>query len=681
MGTTMVERRLAAIMVLDVVAYSRLMGADEIGTLAAFNAHKMELLDPAVAAHHGRVVKHTGDGMLLEFASVVDAIGCAVAIQRGMLSRNERVPEEKRMVFRIGVNIGDIIIDGNDIFGDGVNVAARLESLCEPGGICISRAANEQVRDKLSLSFADLGEHMVKNIARAVGVFGLKATDIASLPEIPLGQLQLEAAAKADRRRPERTIALAASIAVLIGVAAGAAWWITRGATPPSPRGLERQLAAALAESLPGTSLKYREDTSAAFAALGRHRAIALARRAEGTFRTGDWPTREIAEEKVLEKCQQLFDEPCAVLGADDAIAPLGADGAPAIRDMPRVHYTGLFNPERIPGVRERERQRPEIAGYATAPGPKAIALHASGIVRAATGAPSQRAAEEQALRACNNDPARRDAPGPCYLYAAENKVVLPLRSTTPIAPVLPSPSSPSAPPSSAPPAPSPPAAPRAPVAIAAVPLAAPGPAAFLAALTDTMTKIAPSQPAAGREAQIAAYQTSSDHKAIAAFPPSSSWRASGQGNPRAAEERVLEGCEARYGEPCVLVAVDDAIEAPPPNGKWPRRAMPRAEYQGLFDPQQIPAATEALRLRPDVASYRAMQGVKAAAYHPWGRIFIAAGPMTQREAEERALAECNADPQRNGQAGSCFLYAVGDQVVLPKRSMSPMTGGPPAVK
>ena len=181
-----VERRLAAIIAMDVVGYSRLMGVDEVGTLNALKSHRTALIDPVVAAHHGRLVKTTGDGLLLEFASVVDAIGCAVAIQRGMLSRNAGVPEARRLVFRVGVNIGDIIIDGSDIFGDGVNVAARLETLCEPGGICISRAANEQVRDKLSLSFADLGEHTVKNIARAVGVFGLAAKDIASLPEIPV---------------------------------------------------------------------------------------------------------------------------------------------------------------------------------------------------------------------------------------------------------------------------------------------------------------------------------------------------------------------------------------------------------------------------------------------------------------------------------------------------------------
>src|SRR5207248_2616234 len=124
MATSTVERRLAAIIAMDVVAYIRLMGVDEVGTLNALKAHRAQLIDPVVAAHRGRLVKTTGDGLLLEFASVLDAIGCAVAVQRGMLSRNANVPEDKRIILRIGVNIGDIIIDGGDIFGDGVNVAA-----------------------------------------------------------------------------------------------------------------------------------------------------------------------------------------------------------------------------------------------------------------------------------------------------------------------------------------------------------------------------------------------------------------------------------------------------------------------------------------------------------------------------------------------------------------------------
>jgi class 3 adenylate cyclase/pimeloyl-ACP methyl ester carboxylesterase len=177
------QRRLAAVLAADVVGYSRLMGADEVGTLSSLKSHRRELINAAIAEYHGRIVKTTGDGMLLEFASVVDAVAFAVKVQRAMLSRNAAIPEDKRIVFRIGINVGDIIIDGDDIFGDGVNIAARLEALCEPGGVCISRAANEQIRDKLSLAFADLGEQTVKNIARAIGVYGLAAKDIMSLPD------------------------------------------------------------------------------------------------------------------------------------------------------------------------------------------------------------------------------------------------------------------------------------------------------------------------------------------------------------------------------------------------------------------------------------------------------------------------------------------------------------------
>ncbi len=177
------QRRLAAIMAADVTAYSRLMGANEMGTLTSLKSHRRELIDPAIAEHRGRIVKTTGDGMLVEFASVVDAVSCAVNIQRGMVRRNAAIAEDKRIVFRIGINVGDIIIDGDDIFGDGVNIAARLETLCEPGGVCISRTANDQIRDKLSVAFADLGEQAVKNISRAVGVFGLTSKDIEALPE------------------------------------------------------------------------------------------------------------------------------------------------------------------------------------------------------------------------------------------------------------------------------------------------------------------------------------------------------------------------------------------------------------------------------------------------------------------------------------------------------------------
>src|SRR6266436_3981021 len=168
MAEERVERRLAAILAGDVAGYSRLMGVDEEGTLAALKRHRRELVDPKIKEHRGRTVKLTGDGILVEFASVVDAVRCAVEIQRGMAERNTGVPAERRIEYRIGLNLGDIIIDEHDIYGDGVNIAARLEALAEPGGICVSRIVRDQVRDKLDFSFADMGEQQVKNIARPV---------------------------------------------------------------------------------------------------------------------------------------------------------------------------------------------------------------------------------------------------------------------------------------------------------------------------------------------------------------------------------------------------------------------------------------------------------------------------------------------------------------------------------
>jgi adenylate cyclase len=168
-----VERRLAAILAVDVVGYSRLMGEDEEGTLAALRAVRRELVDPKIAEHRGRIVKTTGDGLLVEFASVVDAVRCAVEVQREMIARNAAAPAERRIEFRMGINVGDIIIEDGDIFGDGVNIAARLEALAEPGGICLSGAAHEQVRDRLDVAFDDLGEQQVKNITRPVRTYGV----------------------------------------------------------------------------------------------------------------------------------------------------------------------------------------------------------------------------------------------------------------------------------------------------------------------------------------------------------------------------------------------------------------------------------------------------------------------------------------------------------------------------
>jgi adenylate cyclase len=173
-----VERRLAAILAADVAGYSRLMGFDEIGTLKALKSHRKEVVDPAIAAHNGRIVKTTGDGMLVEFPSVVDAVTLAVAVQSKMTERNESAVV--KINFRIGINIGDIIIDGDDIFGDGVNVAARVESECEPGGVCLSGSAFDQVRGKTGFAFDDLGEKSLKNIDRPVRLYAVSHPGLAA---------------------------------------------------------------------------------------------------------------------------------------------------------------------------------------------------------------------------------------------------------------------------------------------------------------------------------------------------------------------------------------------------------------------------------------------------------------------------------------------------------------------
>src|SRR5438477_4100550 len=220
-----VERRLAAILAADVVGCSRMMGADEVGTLRRLRAYRGDLIDPAIAARRGRIVKTTGDGLLVEFPSAVDAVACAITAQRALALRNEGEVEGQRLVFRIGINVGDIIIEANDIFGDGVNVAARLETLAQPGGVCMSRAVRDQVRDKLPVPFDDLGEQVVKNIARPVRAFGLSPEAIAAAPDLAASA----AAAPPGRGR----VWLAAGFAALLVAAGGSAWWLARAPSVP----------------------------------------------------------------------------------------------------------------------------------------------------------------------------------------------------------------------------------------------------------------------------------------------------------------------------------------------------------------------------------------------------------------------------------------------------------------
>jgi len=227
MATRSATRRLAAILAADVAGYSRLMGADEEGTHQRLQAHFRQLVDPKIAEHRGRIVKNTGDGLLAEFPSVVDAVRCAAEVQRGMLYREPDVPDDRRIRFRIGVNLGDVIAEGGDIFGDGVNVAARLEALAAPGGICVSRTVHEQIRGKLPYSFEDLGEQNVKNIALPVRVYALRPESIAELPAPGVPHM-------VPRRQPSIRAPIAGAAVAAVLLVAGGAWWLWP-ATKSSP--------------------------------------------------------------------------------------------------------------------------------------------------------------------------------------------------------------------------------------------------------------------------------------------------------------------------------------------------------------------------------------------------------------------------------------------------------------
>jgi TolB-like protein/class 3 adenylate cyclase/Tfp pilus assembly protein PilF len=250
-------RRLTAILAADVAGYSRLMGADEEGTHERLKAHLGELVNPKIEEHRGRIVKNTGDGLLVEFPSVIDAVRCAVEVQRAMIDRNAEEPEDRRIIFRIGINLGDVIIDGDDIYGDGVNIAARLEALAEPGGLCISRVVRDQIRDKLSYPLEGIGEQSVKNIARPVRVYAMSAGAVASTPLVAV-----QAQPGSDRRSiSPRRVVIAASASALIALGIWAWWmWPSRNSPTASiqaPAPASQQSAPAVASGAPAPGLSF----------------------------------------------------------------------------------------------------------------------------------------------------------------------------------------------------------------------------------------------------------------------------------------------------------------------------------------------------------------------------------------------------------------------------------------
>jgi class 3 adenylate cyclase len=650
------QRRLLAVLVADIVGYSRLMAQNEADTFYRVKDFQTSLIIPTTERNHGRVVKWTGDGFIGTFDSAVDAVRAAIEIQSGVAAAGASAEDDRRIRFRIGINTGDVITVPGDVYGDTVNVAARLQALAEPGGICISTGVRDAVRGKFSLEFENRGELNVKNIPDPIGTFNVIFDPIAWT----MGRDVVPSRPRAARARN----LLAAAIVLLVGAVAGAGWYLLGKqhnemptATAPSPErtpssrspaasSWREDLSARMASAVPSLGGKVLENAARAYEAAQGHKAQAVSSDPPGLWRAFARPIAENAETSALENCQINYGRPCALIAVNETLQPIPADRNWPRRDMPRARYSGNFDPAQIPGSAPAVRERADILNYRSAPAPKAAAFTpVGGRVFTVLGATNQHLAEEDALAACNADPAPKGENGPCFLYAVGDRVVLPLRLTGPLT--------------------EPPAIPASPSLREALS------ARLASAVPDLNEKL--------RENRARDYETAHAHKAQAAsLDPPGMWRSAMRPTADDAETAALELCQVFFGQPCVLLAVDEAVRPLPPSGIWPRRDMPRARYAGSFDPGQIPGLRPAARERADIANYRSAPSPKAAAYHPTGgRVFTVSGAATQRAAEEEALKACNIDPTRNGVDGSCFLYAVGDQVVLPRRLREPLTHEP----
>jgi hypothetical protein len=369
--------------------------------------------------------------------------------------------------------------------------------------------------------------------------------------------------------------------------------------------------------AVPSLSASFREDQVRHYDEAKPHKAQAVSLQPAGTWRSGGWESAAVAEEKALEGCQVHYGQPCALVAVDETMRPSRPGGDWPRRNMARVTYEGHFSsPGLIPVAPKSVTQRADIAGYGLAASPKALALHPWGRVFAVTGANTQRAAEEQALAACNADPDRKGDDGPCYLYAVGNHVILSQRRTE---------------------------------------------------LRKPATTLADALADVGSRSLAERYARDKPHKALAVqVDTGRAFRWDIAPTADMAEKSALEACQFTYGTPCVLVAVDDSLRAPDLYSAAPRD-MPRLKHAGPYRPAMVP-----FRPNPEqdktISEYPTLAQPKAMAIRPTGnRIYTAIG-KTVAEAESKALAACNVPES----VYPCFLYAVNDRVVLPQRRTEP---------
>ena len=422
------QRRLLAVLVADIVSYSRLMAENEADTFHRVKDLQNSLITPATDRNRGHIVKWTGDGFLATFDSAVDAVRAAVEIQSGAAAAGATAADDRRIRFRIGINAGDVIIVPGDVYGDTVNVAARLETAAPAGGICISRGVRDTVRGKFSVEFEDRGELAVKNIPDPVGAFNVQFDPIAWT------MARDEASRKPTPRLRRRLVTAGIAVALIAAVGAVAGLFFGRSSSSPKAEA-GAALAAQIGLAAPTLSENHRAERARDYVAAGDNKAQAVSPDPPGTWRASGRPTPENAEAAALESCQVFFARPCILVAVNGSLLPPPKDGNWPVRDMPRARYAGVFDPAQLPGSPASVRERADIVGYRAAAGPKAAAYHPSGgRVFTVTGAATPRAAEEAALKACNADPARHNADGTCFLYAVGDLVVLPQRRKEPIA-------------------------------------------------------------------------------------------------------------------------------------------------------------------------------------------------------------------------------------------------------
>ncbi len=746
------RRRLAVILASDVAGYSRLVAADEESTVARF-AKLKRVFGELVTGFHGRIFNTAGDAILAEFDSATEAVRCAIEIQDSVRARNIAFPESQRILFRIGIAIGDVLVqeEDGDLLGDGVNVAARLQTLAQPGGICVSNEVYSHVGRNLSCTVTDLGDQSLKNIPYPVHAFQI---DIAganpalqppavAIPVVPAAGLILPTADLRAVPEPShhvnakpsgsRTTLAVAGVAAVMLTSAAAGWFLNSGgqnsssipvptppvveapkapaaptpvvvATPQAPKPaqptpLPRPPAVAVppvppvvtqippapppqiqptppqapaivvppppqvAIQIPPAPAQPVADPAGAspvdpriapfVEALRPYNMPVRYGRPEkivsdylGFADTkiflvapdlGFWRTRgssgplEANRDRALEGCQITFGAPCLVLAIGENLLASDNPFRQTRQSMPRVTYSGTFNPAMVPVLSQNIREGIDFKDYPTLNRPKAMVIHPSNRMVISFGDTTDDA-EKRALEVCQRQ--GQPADGPCFTYARDNLVVLPLRRTsasgTETAPAGPRP-------------------------------------VTQETLIAEFRKFAVSQSALTLERWASSYITAVAPKSLFVAEGRGIWYSPAWNTLRESEEMGAARCQIVHGKACQLLARNMEIVPDDAFGRKPLVEVPNVAYAGPFDRSKIPSVTSVVINRLDIAGYADLRGYKAMALHPYGRLHVGTG-TDQTEAEAKALEACNTQRANAATDGPCFTYALGEDVVLPQR-------------